>query len=347
MQVDELGTAAMNPTMDSALEYPFTGDIPGGGWCENYALVANDPTAGINLCLYLGRQPFDISVWHEILLLSLPDGRVLVWKSASRGGTDDGGGGAMAAFRCVDPGRRWTVALDGLTWESTAEALREGPFHDGPWTRTTLELTFEAAMPPWMLRGNDLEHAQEHLHYEQLGRMSGTVQVGGESWEFSGTGHRDHSRGPRDFRAIRDHAWVNCLFPSGRAFALYKMRLADGGVSGAQPGSVAVACVYDGTTLRSATVTSMPLLAESDDHDRYQLVLDVDGTPARIDAEIQRPVGTVSYVTPNHMTIGASSDPEACMVVQERGTRFTWDGEVGYGHTQRSTHVSPTGKRTV
>lgn len=329
MQVGELSTFSM----DAGLEHPFAGENPGGGWCENYALVANDPTTGINLCLYLGRQPFDISVWHEILLLSLPDGRVMVWKSAGRSGIADGGGGAMAAFRCLDPGRAWQVTLEGLTWETTAEALRNGPFHDGPWTRTGIELSFEAAMPPWMLRGDDLEHAQEHLHYEQLGRVGGTVRVGEQTWDFDGTGHRDHSRGPRDFRAIRDHAWVNCLFPGGRAFALYKMRLADGS------GSVAVACVYDGAALRPATVTSMPLLAESSDHDRYQLVLDLDGRIERIDAEIQRPVGTVSYVTPNHMTIGASSDPQACMVVQERGTRFTWDGEIGYGHTQRSTQV--------
>ena len=327
MQVGELAA------MDAALEYPFTGESPGGGWCENYALVANDPTTGINLCLYLGRQPFDISVWHEILLLSLPDGRVMVWKSAGRGGSGNGGGGAMAGFRCVDPGRTWAVTLDGLTWETTAEALHVHPFHDGPWTRTTLELTFDAAMPPWVLRGNDLEHAQEHLHYEQLGRLGGTVTVGGQTWNFNGTGHRDHSRGPRDFRAIRDHAWVNCLFPGGRAFALYKMRLADGS------GSVAVACVYDGANLRPATVTSMPLLAEAGDPDRYELVLDVDGAPVRIDAEVRGEVGTVSYLTPNHMTIGASSDPRACMVVRERGTRFTWDGEVGYGHTQRSEHV--------
>ncbi|HEY1968679.1 MAG TPA: hypothetical protein VGH89_12085 [Pseudonocardia sp.] len=329
MQVSE--SAA--PVLDAATEYPFDGANPGGGWCENYALVANDPDTGINLCLYQGRQPFDLTVWHEILLLSLPDGRVLVWKSAGRGGYTDGGGGAMTAFRCLEPGRRWQVTLDGLAWHTTAAALAAGPFHDGPWTRVALDLSFEAAMPPWILGNGDLEHAQEHLHYEQLGRVTGAVTVDGRRLEFAGTGHRDHSRGPRDFRAIRDHAWVNCLFPSGRAFALYRMRLADGS------GSVAVACVYDGTTLRPATVNSMPLLAETDDHDRYQLRLDVDGSPAVIHAEIQRPVGTVSYVTPNHMTIGASHSPQACMVVQERGSRFTWDGEVGFGHTQRSSQV--------
>jgi hypothetical protein len=326
MQVGDIGA----PVLGEALEYPFAGESPGGGWCENYALVANDPGAGINLCLYLGRQPFDLSLWHEILLLALPDGRVLVWKSAGRGGADNGGGGAMASFRCTEPGRRWGVAMDGFAWEATASELQAATFTDGPWTRTTLELKFTAAMPAWVLGNNDLEHAQEHLHYEQLGRVSGTVRVSDDSWSFTGTGHRDHSRGPRDFRSIRDHAWVNCLFPGGRAFALYRMRLMDGA------GEVAVACVYDGNTLRPATVVSMPLLAESGDHDRYELLLEVDGAPARIGAQIQRPVGTVSYVTPNHMTIGASASRKACQVVHECGTRFTWDGEVGYGHTQRS-----------
>jgi hypothetical protein len=327
VQVSEAGP----PVLDNSVEHPMVGPNPGGGWCENYALVANDPEAGINLCLYMGRQPFDLTVWHEILLLSLPDERVLVWKAAGRGGTDNGGGGAMVSFRCTHPGQRWAVALDGFTWETTATELQAGTFTDGPWTRTTLDLAFQAAMPPWVLGNNDLEHAQEHLHYEQLGRMSGTVRVGEDSWNFTGTGHRDHSRGPRDFRSIRDHAWVNCLFPSGRAFALYRMRLMEGS------GAVAVACVYDGDTLRAATVTSMPLLAETDDHDRYELLLEVDGAAVRIEAEIGRPVGTVSYVTPNHMTIGASSSQRACQVVQERGTRFTWDGEIGFGHTQRST----------
>lgn len=77
--------------------------------------------------------------------------------------------------------------------------------------------------------------------------------------------------------------------------------------------------------------------AETDNHGRYELLLEVDGAPVRIEAEIQRPVGTVSYLTPNHMTIGVSSSPRSCQVVREHGTRFTWDGDVGYGHTQRST----------
>jgi hypothetical protein len=329
MRFGEAGT----PALAESEEYPFAGQNPGDGWCENYALVANDPDAGINLCLYLGRQPFDLSVWHEILLLSLPDSRILVWKSAGRGHIDNGGG-AMATFRCTEPGQRWAVALDGFTWETTAIQLQGGPFGDGPWTRTALDLEFAAAVPPWILGNGDLDNAWEHSHYEQLGHVTGTVRVGDREWTFTGTGHRDHSRGPRDYRSVLDHAWVNCLFPSGRGFALYRMRLPD------LSDGVALAGVYDGETLHPATVTSMPLLAETDDHDRYGLLLDVNGAPVRIDAEILRRVGTVSYVTPNHMVIGTSSHPQACQVVQERGTRFTWDGESGFGHTQRSTSAA-------
>lgn len=314
-------------------EHPFAGQKPGGGWCENYALVGNDPAAGINLCLYLGRQPHDLEVWHEIVLIALPDDRVQVWKSAGRGGTDNGGGGAAATFRCIEPGRRWSAAMDGFTWTTTAAALEVDTFSDGPWTPTRLNLSFEAAMPPWVLGNQDLEHAQEHLHYEQTGRLVGSLQVGADRWDFIGSGHRDHSRGPRDFRAIRDHAWVNCVFPGGRSFALYRMRLVG------DAGAVAVACVFDGQALSSAAVTSMPLLAEVDNEDSYELILDVNGTEESIHAEILKPVGTVSYVTPNHMTIGASASPQACQIVRECATRFTWSGEVGYGHTQRSTQA--------
>ena len=327
-----LSNDAQTPLLAGSEEYPFTGPNPGSGWCENYALVANDPDQGMNLCLYLGRQPYDLSVWHEILLLSLPDGRVQVWKSAGRGHLTDGGG-EMVTFRCSGPGHRWVVALDGFTWDTTVRQLQSGPFSDGPWTRTTLELEFEAAMPPWILGGSDLENAWEHSHYEQLGRISGIVRVGEEQWTFTGTGHRDHSRGPRDFLSVLDHAWVNCLFPSGRAFALYRMRVPDGS------DGVALAGVYDGKDLHPATVTAMPMLAESTDHDRYQLQLDVGGTLVHIDAEILRPVGTVTYLTPNHMAIGMSSDPRACQVVRECSTRFVWDQEVGFGHTQRSSRA--------
>jgi hypothetical protein len=325
MQLSEAGP----PALAGSEEYPFAGPNPGDGWCENYALVANDPVRGINLCLYLGRQPFDLSVWHEIVLLSLPDGRVQVWKSAGRGHLEDGGGD-MVTFRCSGPGRRWAVALDGFTWETTASQLQMGPFSDGPWTRTTLELEFEAAMLPWILGHGDLENAWEHSHYEQLGRVHGIVRVGDDQWTFAGTGHRDHSRGPRDFRSILDHAWVNCLFPSGRGFALYRMRVPDGS------DGVALAGVYDGKDLHPATVTGMPMLAETDDHDRHRLLLEVNGAPVCIDAEVLRPVGTVTYVTPNHMAIGALSHPRACQVVHECCTRFIWDDEVGFGHTQRS-----------
>ena len=121
-----------NTTVLSASEeYPFAGANPGDGWCENYALVANDPDAGINLCLYLGRQPFDVSVWHEILLLSLPDGRVLVWKSAGRGRFEDGGGGARKADVGEGVGGEGDVADDDKVADDRAENGGEGSGDEG------------------------------------------------------------------------------------------------------------------------------------------------------------------------------------------------------------------------
>jgi hypothetical protein len=41
-------------------------------------------------------------------------------------------------------------------------------------------------------------------------------------------------------------------------------------------------------------------------------------------------------MTPNSMGLGTGTAPEVTQIVSDGGTRFTWDGEQGFGHTQRS-----------
>lgn len=323
--------------LTAEVEHPVAGDTP-AGWCENYAFVAGDPRAQISLIMCTGCQPFDTSLWHELLVVGLPGGRTLAWKSAGRGGAENGPGAALGRWRCERPGSRWRYRFDGFGRLVDTVGLAGGPLVDGPWTRAELELVFEAAGPAWNLSHDNLEHAWEHSHYEQLGRVTGTVTVDGKEWAFDGTGHRDHSRGPRDFASVLDHAWVDCLFGSGRFFALYRMRL-PGGADG-----VAAACVGDATSITQATVIEMPLLDEdAASHEGYRIVLETEQGHHTIEAEIVAPLGTTSYMTPNWMTLGAGTAPEVTQIVFDGATRFTWDGEDGYGHTQRS--VAPEHRR--
>jgi hypothetical protein len=319
------------------VEHPIAGETP-AGWCENYAFVAGDPRAQISLIMCTGCQPFDTSLWHELLMVGLPGGRTLAWKSAGRGGAPDGPGAAIGRWRCERPGERWRYHLDGFGRLVGTAELAEGPLLDGPWTRAELNLVFEAAGPVWNLSRDNLAHAWEHSHYEQLGRVTGTVAIDDGRTAFDGTGHRDHSRGPRDFASVLDHAWVDCLFPDGRFFAVYRMRL-PGGADG-----VAAACVGDAERIVPATVIAMPLLDEDPaSRDRYRIVLDSEHGRHTIAAEIVAPLGTTSYMTPNSMAVGAGTAPEVTQLVSDGATRFTWDGEEGYGHTQRS--VAPEHRR--
>jgi hypothetical protein len=54
--------------------------------------------------------------------------------------------------------------------------------------------------------------------YEQLFRATGTVKVGDDEHDFSGTGLRIRRQGVRKLAGFWGHAWQSALFPSGRAF---------------------------------------------------------------------------------------------------------------------------------
>lgn len=321
------------PTLLSAdEELPMTGTAP-VGWCENYAFVAHDESAGLHLIFCTGCQPYDLSLWHEFLLLGLPGGKTFAWRSAGRGGDDRGPGGALSTWRCLEPGDHWQFAFSGYGRVVDTELLAAAALTDGPWTRSELELEFRSAGPPWRLGGHTLQNAGETspFHYEQVGRVTGTATIGERTLELDGTGHRDHSRGPRDYGSVLDHAWIDGQFPSGRHFALYRMRLADGSEG------VAAACVGDADDLRNARVISVPLLAEdAASAQRFQIVLETDDGRETIDAEVVRPFGTTSYMTPNGTAAGCVDADEVTQIVSDAATRFTWRGEQGSGHTQRS-----------
>ena len=58
-----------------------------------------------------------------------------------------------------------------------------------------MDLTFDCTTQPhYAARG-------EHGHFEQAGKVSGSVALGGEQWQVSGYGVRDKSWGPRDWGA--------------------------------------------------------------------------------------------------------------------------------------------------
>ena len=52
--------------------------------------------------------------------------------------------------------------------------------------------------------------------YEQSMRTEGSLSIGGRTIEFTGVGHRDHSWGTRDWRALQHWKWVNVTSLDGK-----------------------------------------------------------------------------------------------------------------------------------
>lgn len=97
--------------------------------------------------------------------------------------------------RQPDPLARVELSFNagGVTLECTMTALHE-PFswHDGA-----------GGCFPWAADDR----------YEQSMRTEGSITVCGRTVEFHGGGHRDHSWGTRDWRALQHWKWMNVIAP--------------------------------------------------------------------------------------------------------------------------------------
>lgn len=92
-----------------------------------------------------------------------------------------------------------------------------------------VDLTFHAIHPPynWGVSHGTLAKTNSH-HYEQQGRYTGHVRVGGQSWEIQGLGARDHAWGWGARAGIRRWMWASAQFPREFCFNTFQVTLADG-----------------------------------------------------------------------------------------------------------------------
>lgn len=75
--------------------------------------------------------------------------------------------------------------------------------------RVKLDFAFEGAHPPYAYGANAAgcpAYAATN-RIEQSGRARGTLEIDGRRITFDTTGHRDHSWGPRDWKAMQNYRW--------------------------------------------------------------------------------------------------------------------------------------------
>lgn len=97
-------------------------------------------------------------------------------------------------YEMVEPLAGWRVTLQGDK-------------------RARADLSFHGVSPAYDYRDNaqTLPAAVADVHYEQAGRVRGTVTLRGQSIPVDAVGHRDHSWGVRDWAGPANWKWITAL----------------------------------------------------------------------------------------------------------------------------------------
>src|SRR5262245_6804346 len=167
-------------------------------WSENYLSGACFPETGTGCWLHQSRPHHDPRFWSEIFTFALPGDRFLMSKGATLADPGrDGPTGPGLRYDCVEPYGRWTKRFPRLARLAEGDELRAGPLADGPLLAVDMDLEWECVGPPFDMDMSEQVWADIKAHYQQHGRIRGTIEWAGERLELSGFGMRDHSWGPR------------------------------------------------------------------------------------------------------------------------------------------------------
>lgn len=302
-------------------------------WSENYLTQFYAPGAKTGFWFHLGRSWCDPKLWCEIFIAYLPGDQYLVSSSYSYGENAAGPIGNQLHYRCKKPFRQWTKSFHGAAQLVSGAQLRAGPFVIAEPLLVEMELEWNSLGPAFDLGYLGDNESWSSSHYEQHATGKGFLAYAGKRIEFSGSGIRDHSWGPRDFRKFNTHVWMNGQFPDSTTFEIFHA-VDMGGRAGTH------AVVGDDKGQRPATLLSPPpLITQASQFDQgYDIVLVTEaGERFEIRAEIiQAPRMTIAGKF--DLLFGSHPPPSGghCHPLFESQTRFEWNGKVGYGLTDRS-----------
>ncbi len=311
-------------------------------WSESYYFNFVDPDQEIGAFTRMGFRAND--GWADALhAVYLPGGRVAFTYGrrtdltpelvGSMGDADPVVGDLV--LRRGEPFERWSIVYVGeaaVMDDPTAMLL---PTRDRPegWstvTPLTMDVGFEALGPPHSATGGT------QGHFEQTGRVRGTIHLGDDEWTVDGHGVRDKSWGPRTWQAPSG-ATTQGSEPrpglagvtSGLFLNWFSMNfgpdLALGGACGRAPDGSFTGKGWiqrNGDTLdldRVMMTTELdpenPLLHRS----VHLQAVDADGTAIAVD-------GTVLTICPTKIP-----RRDGVTFVNEGLARFETDGRTGYG----------------
>jgi hypothetical protein len=297
-------------------------------WSENLCFTGWDRERGIGVFVHTGRTPIDPELWHEIVALHLPGGRVLVGKNFSRGESADGPTGSLLTTQCLEPFRAWSIAFNGPLRSVGEDELAAAALADGPQPGVRLDLRFDSDLPVWDF-GSHGAGDWARRHYQQLGTLKGTLATDDLETHLTMEGWRDHSAGVRNMAPFLRHVLVTAQFDDGRS--LYAVQLED---SGSERPFV-LGRLGDASSVTDLQMVSLPPIDDvRAPSPIYQFALGPSSGPVTVRAEMQC-ILPVTMFPPNDMVIGVASGPGAYVLWMGQA-RFDLDGVTGYGHVERA-----------
>ena len=212
-------------------------------WNESFYFNFIDPSSKVGGYTRIGilpNQESDIGVMMlyaggSRLLSTHQSGRVV----AGKGGFEIGD----LAFKRLKPLSRWRLEFHGNMVDLEDSRMLMGlDAGEQRMEKVDVDITFEGIAPPFNFKNADPGAVAEMVvgartklgdlrkvsrvsseHYEQTGTYSGSIEIGDEVLGFTGSGHRDHSWGVRDWSAPSLWTWLTCQFSDELAFNLSRV----------------------------------------------------------------------------------------------------------------------------
>ncbi|MCB1645010.1 MAG: hypothetical protein KDI36_06135 [Pseudomonadales bacterium] len=316
-------------TVNNELMHPVLGE---DAWSESYYFNFIDPKTKLGMFTRMGFRPHN--GWADALHVIYLEGKRVAFTYGRRDiGTDlsvyDGDlkvGGLNII--CQAAHKQWQLIFDGPAQDiaNASILLERSKLRPAGWftpAHLRMDLNFDCLTPPHFAA------AGERGHFEQSGRITGTIQLDDQSWQVDGYGVRDKSWGPRDWGASGTGGgssapvtgpapfinWFSMNFGAEAALGGSCFRHADGVIRGEgwyQSGTE----VKD---LKNVVITS-EYEADSIIHTAVVLTGELEG------GEKIEITGKVHSVCPTKIPMAGGAT-----FVNEGLAEFTWNGKTGFG----------------
>ena len=340
-----VGRDARAEWVEPGFELPLAPDAD-PPYSETYQMALWSPSSHVGVWWHLTYATLGVAgLWEQQFTLAFPGDRYLLCKTFNEGvrhGQRLSVGGLTVSID--KPLDAWSLVYRGAGRVVSGAEMRAGSLVDGPHVPFTADLRLHAMSPPYDFGthrlGNDSADAVSDIpamsakgHYEQDCLVTGRLTVGDDDINIDGTCMRTRSWGTREYRGFGTSIYVHGQFrQSGRSFMAIRLQPPGG------PGFTSVVVGEPGR-VTVGDAQGLPLAATVDETESdYEFELTTAASTSVVRAEVLAAV-RMTFVQRAETCMGSQRSAETHHDFVQAFTKFSWDGETGYGVTERAVDL--------